>query len=39
MPIKKLTIFQDDGQEVKDVAGPFNEGTLVNLTCVTEGGK
>lgn len=39
MPIKQLAIFGDNGQKIKDIGGPFNEGEPLNLTCEAQGGK
>ncbi|OTF83693.1 Immunoglobulin domain containing protein, partial [Euroglyphus maynei] len=37
-PANKLTIFDDNNNNINDIAGPFNEDEPLNLTCISEGG-
>lgn len=39
VPASKVVIFDDAGNRISDIAGPFNEDSSVNLTCDSEGGK
>ncbi len=39
MPASKVIIFDDTGNRISDIAGPYNEDSSVNLTCDSEGGK
>lgn len=40
VPIKSLEIWTDDGQRIDGpMAGPFNEGSDLNLTCSTDQGE
>lgn len=38
MPASKVVIFDNAGNRINDIAGPFNEDSSVNLTCDSEGG-
>lgn len=38
VPANKLTIFDDNNNNINDIAGPFNEDEPLNLTCISEGG-
>uniref|UniRef100_T1K7M0 Ig-like domain-containing protein n=1 Tax=Tetranychus urticae TaxID=32264 RepID=T1K7M0_TETUR len=39
VPITKVIIYDDDKNIIKDVAGPFNEDSWVNLTCQSDRGN
>ncbi|RWS15129.1 hemicentin-2-like protein, partial [Dinothrombium tinctorium] len=39
VPAKNLLIFDDTGNEIKGIGGPFNEDMLLNLTCESVGGN
>lgn len=39
VPITKVIIYDDDKNIIKDVAGPFNEDSWVNLTCQSDRGE
>lgn len=39
MPVSKIYIFDVNGNQINDIAGPFNEDSSTNLTCDSEGGK
>ncbi|KAI5747817.1 hypothetical protein M8J77_018790 [Diaphorina citri] len=39
IPPQKPIIFSEEGLEVTDVAGPYEEGQRVSLTCVVTGGR
>ncbi|KAF6216306.1 hypothetical protein GE061_000646 [Apolygus lucorum] len=39
VPPQKPTVFDDQGTEVISVAGPYQEGAELKLTCVVSGGR
>lgn len=39
IPPQKPVIFSEEGLEVSNVAGPYEEGQRVSLTCVVAGGR
>lgn len=40
MPPKNITIVSDEGNVVSNsVIGPYKEGSSVNVTCMSTGGK
>ncbi|XP_014252897.1 synaptogenesis protein syg-2-like [Cimex lectularius] len=39
VPPQKPTIFDDRGKEVPSVAGPYEEGSELKLTCIVSGGR
>ncbi|CAG2115320.1 unnamed protein product, partial [Medioppia subpectinata] len=39
VPVSKVVVFDDAGNRISDIAGPFNEDSSVNLTCDSEGGN
>ena len=39
VPPQKPTIFDGSGTELIGIAGPYNEGSSMSLTCVATGGK
>ncbi|RWS12925.1 cell adhesion molecule 4-like protein [Dinothrombium tinctorium] len=39
VPVVQIVVFDDYGNNIKDIAGPYNEGSSVNLTCEAEGGS
>ncbi|RWS26474.1 hemicentin-1-like protein, partial [Leptotrombidium deliense] len=39
VPPKKIVVFDDNNNQIKDIGGPFNEDSLLNLTCEVEGVK
>ena len=39
VPASNVAIFDDAGNRISDIAGPFNEDSSVNLTCDSEGGN
>ena len=38
VPPQKPTIFDDRGKEIPSVAGPYEEGSEMKLTCMVSGG-
>lgn len=39
VPPQKPTIFDGQARELGGIAGPFNEGSSMTLTCIASGGK
>ncbi|XP_024080575.1 B-cell receptor CD22-like isoform X2 [Cimex lectularius] len=39
VPPQKPTVFDDTGKEIPSVAGPYEEGADLKLTCVVSGGR
>lgn len=39
VPPQKPTIFDGQARELGGIAGPYNEGSQMTLTCIASGGK
>jgi len=39
VPPQQPTIFDGTGRELSGIAGPYNEGSSMTLTCIASGGK
>uniref|UniRef100_T1KG61 Ig-like domain-containing protein n=1 Tax=Tetranychus urticae TaxID=32264 RepID=T1KG61_TETUR len=39
VPVTSIEIHDSNGNEIKDIAGPYNEDDSINITCKVIGGK
>jgi len=39
VPVSRVIIRDQNGTQLDNVAGPYNEDTAVNITCEAEGGN
>lgn len=39
VPVREVIIMDGHGQRLRDVVGPYDEGSYVSFICEAEGGK